>query len=178
MLKSWRSKRTGAQATGSMSLLGLALAVPLLWAGPAQARREETYSYTFTRVWTTAVRLLRIDFGSPITEKDKESGYFLFEFADGSKQHPGSIEVVRVQESGADSVRVVVQIPALPSYVEQNLLDRLGRKLGQEYGTPIGAKPIVKPDAATDSKPEPGAEGATGTKPPAQPAQGKTAPKP
>jgi hypothetical protein len=148
-----------------MQMLGLALVLPLLWVGRAEARREQAYSYTFERVWTTAVRLLRIDFSSPITEKDKESGYFLFDFTDGKAQHPGSMEVIRITEAGVESVRVVLQIPALPSYVEQTLLERLSRKLGQEYGVPIGTKPPPPPKnepAAKDTKgkPEPGNDSA------------------
>lgn len=161
-----------------MRLLGLALVFSLgssLNAGHALARREQTYAYAFTRVWTTAVRLLRIDFASPITEKDVESGYFLFDFVDGNKQHPGSIELIRLQESGGESVRVVLQIPALPSYVEQNLLERLGRKLSAEYGSPVGAKPATKPEQAPENA-QPSAGSAA--PPPARPDAKKAAPKP
>lgn len=80
--------------------------------------------------------MLRVDFESPITEKDKDSGYFLFTYADAGKQLPGSVEVIKVMENGNETVRVVVQLPALPTYVEQMMLDRLGRKLGLEYGQP------------------------------------------
>jgi hypothetical protein len=80
--------------------------------------------------------MLRVDFESPITEKDKDSGYFLFTYPDAGKQLPGSVEVIKVMENGSETVRVVVQLPAMPTYVEQMMLDRLGRKLGQEYGQP------------------------------------------
>jgi hypothetical protein len=133
-----------------MRTLGLALAVVLLWVGGAQARREQTFAYPFSRVWTAAVRMLRVDFESPITEKDKDSGYFLFNFADSGKAHPGSVEVVRVQNGSSESVRVVIQVPALPSYVEQMLLDRLARKLGQDYGQPVVAKPTPAPGATAE----------------------------
>ena len=166
MPKTWRARTVRAQHESPMRLLGLALFFLLALSGQAQARREQTYAYAFNRVWNTAVRLLRIDFTSAITEKDKDSGYFLFDFTDGSKQFPGSIEVIRLQESGPESVRVVVQIPALPSYVEQNLLDRLARKLSAEYGTPIGTKPPPKPEGTGKSEPGEGAPNAAG-KPPA-----------
>jgi hypothetical protein len=157
MPKSWRSRTSRAQIVSPMQLLGLALVLSLLWVGRAEARREQAYPYTFERVWTTAVRLLRIDFSSPITEKDKDSGYFLFDFTDGKAQHPGSVELIRITQAGVESVRVVLQIPALPSYVEQTLLERLSRKLAQEYGTPIGAKPVPKDEPAAKTKPsEPG----------------------
>jgi hypothetical protein len=142
-----------------MQMLGLAFVLPLLWAGRAEARREQAYPYSFERVWTTAVRLLRIDFSSPITEKDKDSGYFLFDFTDGKAQHPGSLELIRIAGGGTESVRVVLQIPALPSYVEQTLLERLSRKLGQEYGTPIGTKPVPPPKSEPAAKAKPPAAG-------------------
>jgi hypothetical protein len=151
-----------------MRTLGLALAVVLFWVGGAQARREQSYSYPFSRVWTAAVRLVRIDFESTISEKDKDSGYFLFGFTDGAKSYPGSVEVVRVQSgSGGESVRVIIQVPAMPSYVEQMMLDRLGRKLGQDYGPP----PVPKAQAPTTSAPPGEAEK------PAEPGEG-TAEKP
>jgi hypothetical protein len=167
MPKSWRPARPGAQRMNPVRMLGLALVLPLLAAGSAKARREQIYPYTFTRAWTTAVRLLRIDFASPITEKDKDSGYFLFDFSDGNKQYPGSLELIRVQEGSVENVRVVVQIPALPGYVEQNLLDRLGRKLGQEYGSPVGSQPApAKSEPPSGQKPS-GSDAATqGPKPP------------
>ncbi len=148
-----------------MRTLGLALAVALLWTGVlcghAEARREQTYPYPFTRVWTAAVRMLRVEFESPITEKDKDSGYFLFKFNDGQKQHPGSVEVIRTLENGVEGVRVVVQVPALASYVERMLLDHLGRKLSQEYGAPPVAKtqPTDALKDATKKNQPPPAEG-------------------
>lgn len=137
-----------------MRTLGLALVVVLLWAGGAQARREQTYAYPFSRVWTAAVRMLRVEFESTITEKDKDSGYFLFNFPDGGKSHPGSVEVIAGE--GREGVRVVMMLPALPSYVEQMLLDHLARKLGQDYGqpqTPKAAQPQTPNDAAGGSDP-------------------------
>jgi hypothetical protein len=163
-----------------MRTLGLALAVVLLWAGGAQARREQTYAYPFSRVWTAAIRMLRVDFESPITEKDKDSGYFLFDFPDGSKSHAGSVELVRVQHAGVENVRVVLQVPALPSYVEQMLLDHLARKLGQDYGQPPAPKPEevdTTPVAPSDqAAPQPSESGERSTKKPAAKPEAGAAP--
>jgi hypothetical protein len=133
----------------AMRPLCLALAVVLLWAGGAQAKREQSFSYPYSRVWTAALRMLRVDFNSPITEKDRESGYFLFEYPDAGKTYSGSAEVVRVTERGNETARVVFQMPGLPSYYEQMLLDRLTRKLEQDYGAPPEPK---QPD---DEEPAP-----------------------
>jgi hypothetical protein len=152
-----------------MRTLGFALAVVLFWAGGAQARREQSFQYPFSRVWTSAVRLVRVDGESTITEKDKDSGYFLFEYTDGAKSHPGSVEVVKVVTGNVESVRVVVQVPAMPSYVEQMVLDRLARKLGQEYGAPPAPKPDTPTTGAAptekDKEKPPAESGSDGDKP-------------
>ena len=135
-----------------MRLLGFALALLLATSSAAHARRESTYAYPYSRVWTAALRMLRVDFASPITEKDRESGYFLFEYPDAGKTHPGSVEIVRIVERGVESARVVIQVPGLPSYFELMLLDRLTRKLSQDYGLPNQPKPEPRPGEATPAK--------------------------
>lgn len=113
------------------------------------------------------MRLIRVDLECPIGEKDRDDGYFFFEYSDRGKTYPGSVELVSLQDSGGDHVRVVVQVPAMPAYVEAMILDKLGRKLEQEFGPPKVAapqKPADKPDEGDANK---------GDKPP--PATGKPA---
>jgi hypothetical protein len=107
-----------------------------------------------SRVWTAAVRLVRVDLECPIGEKDRDDGYFFFEYSDRGKTFPGSVELVSLQDSGGDHVRVVVQVPAMPAYVEAMILDRLGRKLEQEFGPPKAPaqKPPEKPDEGDVAK--------------------------
>jgi hypothetical protein len=148
-----------------MLLLGWVAGLP----SAAYARREVTLGYPYSRVWTSAVRLMRVDFEANITEKDKDDGYFLFEYPDRGKAHPGSIELIAVQQGEREAVRVVITIQALPSYVENMIMDRLTRKLEQEFGPPKEAKPPADsgggggsekddPDApAEPAKPKPGA---------------------
>jgi hypothetical protein len=102
----------------------------------ARARRQEVYPYRFELVWSSAVRMVRVDFGFEITEQDKDNGYLLFRYADGGRTHPGSFEIVPAQLEGREGVQVVAQIPAMPAYVEQMMLTRLGRKLSQDHGEP------------------------------------------
>jgi hypothetical protein len=123
---------------------------------PAYAKREMTFNYPYERVWTAAVRLLRVDFGCAITEKDKEDGYFMFEYPDRGKTFPGSVELVASKNEDVDTVRVVLQIPAMPTYVEGMMLERLSRKLEQEFGAPKEPKhPADGPGDADRAKPEP-----------------------
>jgi hypothetical protein len=123
-----------------MRILGLIVAVHLLLPAVASARSESEFAYPFSRVWTIAVRLLRIDLDCPIDEKDKEEGYFFFEYRDGKRSFTGSAEIIPKTIEGAKGVRVVIQLSALPRYVERMILDRLARKLDQELGRPIKAK--------------------------------------
>jgi hypothetical protein len=151
-----------------MRVLCLACACVLLWVGGAQAKREQSFRYPYSRVWSSTLRMLRVDFQSPIQEKDQESGYFLFDFPESGKSHPGSVELVRSTEGGVETVRVMITISALPTYVEQMLLDRLQRKLSQEFGDPTEpAKQPAKPPAGAPGKGEGAAkpEPTPGTKP-------------
>ena len=134
--------------------LGLACLLVLLAASSAEARREQIYRYPYTRVWSAVLRMLRVDYESPITEKDAESGYFLFEFPLDGKQNPGSAELVRTLEGGVETVRVVLQVPALPTYVEQMLLDKLKRKLSEEFGDPTMPNKKEKPGSGGENAPD------------------------
>ena len=125
-----------------LSLIGL--------TDTALAKRESRLRYPYSLVWTTAVRMVRVDYASPITEKDKDEGYFLFSFVHDGKEHPGSFEVIDDSDQGA---RVVVQIPAMPSYIEQMLIDKLERKLVQDHGSPREKQPEPKkPSAPADGE--------------------------
>lgn len=120
------------KALAALVIVGLAL-IP----GGAGARQQAEYAHRFEQVWSAAIRLIRVDYGCTIGDRDEEIGFFTFEWRDGNRTHPGSMEVVRFRgANGAEQVRAVVQIPAMPSYVELMILDRLGRKLLEDYGEP------------------------------------------
>lgn len=131
-----------------------------LSAAPAHARREATFDYPYSRVWTAAIRLMRVDFEAQITEKDKDDGYFLFEFPDRGKSFAGSMELIASKKEDGESVRVVLTIQALPTYVESMVMERLAKKLLQEFGPPPERKPEKRPDNA-------GGAGAQDSEPPA-----------
>jgi len=123
----------------------------------ASARAKTEVSYPFGSVWTTLVRLVRVDLGCTITEKDKEEGYVLFAYADSGRTVPGTIEVVRSRRGPQEVISLVVQIPAMPSYVERMVIDRLERKLRDELGAPVQLTPptpaVPAPTARTASRP-------------------------
>ncbi len=139
----------------STLLLAAALALPalvLFRAGDADASAAYDTSYSFEQTYGTAMRLIRVDLGCIITEKDAANGYLLFEYTSpesGSRVHRGSLEIVR----GRESTHVAVQLPTLPQYHEQMILDALTRKLSSEHGSaPAKPKPSPAPvaDAGTD----------------------------
>jgi len=62
------------------------------------------------------------------------------------------VELVRIEDQGGGPIRVVIQIPAMPSYIERMLLDKLHKKLIHEYGEPITPpkKPVEPPPASDE----------------------------
>lgn len=152
---SWRKVAFGAA-------LGLTIAAAATLAAPsasAKATYESPYSYD--RTWNAALRLVRVDMGFKVVEKDVDSGYLLFEYRStesGNKATPGSFEMVRGRD--ADSpVRVVMQLPQMPQYHEQMMIDALATKMRSEYGEPPPKKKpqpdAGPPDAPTQPPPVP-----------------------
>lgn len=135
----------------------LLLTASLLAPGTAESKTTRKVSHSYDRVWPTAVRFLRIDEGLKIIEKDPDTGYVLFELADEGKKFPGSVEVIRRQDSQErDAVELIVRIQKRPSYMEHAILDRLLLKIREELGSP--KDPPKKP---APPKEEPPADDAT-----------------
>jgi hypothetical protein len=123
--------------------------------GSHDARAKSAYesAYGYDRTWNAGMRLVRVDLGMKLTEKDEGAGYLLFDYKSpesGNKAVPGSMEFVRSKDTGA--VRVIVQIPQMPGYHEQVLIDALQRKMRAEYGDPPKKPPLPTPpkDAGAD----------------------------
>jgi len=139
----------------STLVLAATLALPALVifrAGDAGASVAYDTPYSFEQTYGTAMRLIRVDLGCIITEKDPANGYLLFEYTSpesGSRVHRGSLEIVR----GRETTHVAVQLPTLPQYHEQMIIDALNKKLSAEHGSPPPKpKPAPTPvaDAGTD----------------------------
>jgi len=130
-----RVRRALALVTSFVALL--ALLGTLLTSPVAEARSGFDSNYGFERTYNAALRLVRIDMGLKITEKDDQTGYFVFDYKspDSNKPSTGTIEFIRPRETDGP-VRVVVQLPQMPRAHEQVLVDSLVRKMRQEYGEP------------------------------------------
>lgn len=138
-------------------LVVVAIAIGLPRAGAARTDRELTYREN--EIWNGAIRFLRVDSGFRILEKDRESGYVLFEYKDEGAPCTASFEMVRTTRDGRSFVRARIQIPQMPRYVEAVLMDRLVRKLRDEFGEPPPAG-IVAPAEKPKPGDRPAAEGA------------------
>jgi hypothetical protein len=116
-------------------------ALALVHDGSADASVVYESPYTFEQTFGTAMRLLRVDLGLKIKEKDTDNGFLLFDYTSpesGKKATSGSIECVRTGKG----VHVAVQLPAMPRYHEQMIIDALAKKLVEEHGAPpVKAKP-------------------------------------
>lgn len=146
--------RPRAASRLALSLAGVLVTCCL--ATTARASSAAEFAYPESRVWTSAIRLVRLDLESPITEKDRDNGYFLFEFPHQGKLYSGSLEVVLVSQDKGPRVRVVVSVSQMPSYVERMVLSRLGRKLKQDFGPPGvgGRRDRDDEDRRKDDKPD------------------------
>lgn len=144
-------------------LLALCLALASVVASPpsaALARVEEDLPWSYTQVFQGSIRLVRVDLGCTITERDADAGFLLFEYESSGRIHHGSIELSPTRDRhGVEVVRVVVQIPTLPSYVERMIVNRLERKLRDEVGEPMRPArerpaPPVEDEGEGDEAPE------------------------
>ena len=125
-----------AAVVGTITALGVTAAISL---SPPRADARSAYEspYGYDRTWNAALRFVRVDNGWKVTEKDDQSGYLLFEYKspENTRTSPGSLELVR--GSGRDTpVSVLAQLPQMPRYHEQVLLDALASKMRREYGDP------------------------------------------
>lgn len=139
---------------GTGAALGAGIAAGIALAGrEATAKAAYDSPYGFERTWNVSMRLVRVDLGLKIEEKDEQSGYLLFAYTSsesGSKVSQGSMEFVRPSDP-SQPVHVIVQLPQMPRYHEQVLIDALARKLRDEYGEPPRARP--RPPAPVDAGP-------------------------
>ena len=124
-----------------MRRLLVLLALVFVLPATASARRSDSHAYRYEQVWSAALRLLRVDYGFPIRDRDEDVGFVLFDYVGTGRAVPGSLEVVRTRQNDRDVVRVTLNIPAMPAYVERMILDKLQRKLREEFGEPLAPPP-------------------------------------
>lgn len=132
-----------------LALVGLQL---LLLSGMAEASISRELTYSERIVWRCAVRFIRVDNGYRILEKDKDTGYVLFEYSDSGRTTNGAIEVLKVVKNNREYVRVQLNLHGQPKYVESLLFNKLERKLKSEYGMAPAAKQVVPEEPEQGAK--------------------------
>jgi len=121
------------------------------------ARKQSDLRYPFEQVWNASLRMVRVDLRMPVTDRDSEAGYLLFDYLDHGKRFPGSLELVRGEREKGAATKIVIQVQGMPGYVEQMLLERLQQKLRAEFGEPLEPPraPAQKPKAPEEKPPAP-----------------------
>jgi len=144
-------------------LLVMPLFAVLLQAAAAAARTEGTCRYTKVQTYSAALRYLRVDLGYEVVEKDPDAAYLIFRYQPSGqcKSASGSIEIVESR----DEVKVLVQLPRMPSYHEAMLRDGLLRKLRREYGAPPRPERKPEPDGEDEPDEDDGGDGRADEKP-------------
>jgi len=148
----------GIRARSVALVVGLAASLVVFTGAVADGKSSYDSPYGYDRTWNATLRLVRVDLGLKVIEKDDHNGYVLFEYRSSEsskKTSSGSLELIRGSTKSArpDDVRVVAQLPEMPRSHEEVLLDELARKMRTEYGEPPEVRPPVVPDvpdAGTD----------------------------
>jgi hypothetical protein len=148
--------RSARAAACAAACAGFLLGALTCLSPGADAKSSYESPYGYDRTWNAALRLVRVDNGWKLTEKDEASGYLLFDYKspEASKPSSGSLEVVRGKD-GSSPVTVLVQLAQMPHYHEQVLLDALVAKMRREYGdppVPRRAPPTDSPDGGEDGE--------------------------
>ena len=161
------SNLSTVRAVGPALLAALAAAG---WLAPAPAAADAQASFTYDHdiVWSTAVRLLRVDLGYEIAEQDRENGYLLFVVHENGRDYQGAVEfVLGVGERGVAVVDLNVRVTGLPKSSEEAILRKLRTKLRESYGLPPRAPAAQTPEPEpaeppADEEPAPPAGDSTG----------------
>jgi hypothetical protein len=143
MLRRWILKMAaGSAAVGILSVA--------LHARKVEAKASYESPYTLAQTYNASLRLVRVDLGLAVTEKDPTVAYVLFDYKStesGARVVPGSIQML---DTGR-AVKVVVQLGQMPRYHEQVVVDALAKKLRDEYGDPTPRTRPPEADAGPDT---------------------------
>lgn len=124
----------------------------LLHAGAAHAKASSETMQSYERTWNTAIRFVRVDMGLKLVEKDVDAGYIVFDYvsSDGGKSSSaGSVELVRLDSK----VRINVQLPKMPHFHEDVLLQGIVKKLREDYGESAPPPKAVPPATSPQTTP-------------------------
>ena len=125
------------------------VAASLLVPARASADASAEFTYSPDLVWSTTVRLLRVDLGCDIAEQDRDNGYLLFVVHENGRDYNGSLEIIfGAGERGIPTVQMSLRIQGLPNATEETILRKLRTKLREDYGLPPRAPAVAPPPEA------------------------------
>ena len=136
-----------------LGVAGALLASTCGQIGSLEAKSSFDSPYTLTQTYNAALRMVRVDLGLTVTERDPSAAYIMFDYKSsesGRRVAAGSIEML----DAGRAVKVVIQLSQMPRYHEQVMSDALAKKLREEYGEPAprGSHHEVA-DAGADTSP-------------------------
>lgn len=121
----------------------LAGVVVLLDATTVSARSQVDLAWTAREVFPVALRFVRVDRNCKLTDRDENAGFIVFECPDeaagGKATKRGALELIPTD--GNRAVRVQVTLSGEPRYLELRFLELLERKVREERGAPLPARP-------------------------------------
>lgn len=110
----------------------LILGAWLLMGSLAVAKTTESVPGEYDAVWSTAVKLIRVDYDMKVVDKDKDAGFVIFLYKDNrGKESRATLEITheKTDDKSAASQRIVVNIPGASSLEERAFITDLRRKL-------------------------------------------------
>lgn len=138
-----------------LRLLALCTLPILLTPSFASAKAQLELGYSVEEIFSTSVRYVRVDRGCKVTDKDADAAFVMFECKpDETHTSRGSIEILRSQLHGKESVRLQATLPDEGHGAELRLVELIERKLREERGTTPSA-PSKQPAPAPPPAPEP-----------------------
>ena len=136
------------------TLSGVLVATALAAAGSgADAKSTYESPYGYDRTWNAALRLVRVDNGWKITEKDETNGYLLFEYsvARAAARRPRGRWSSCGGATPTTAVSVLVQLPADAALPRAGPPRRAGVEDAPRVRRPAAAAarptPVAPPDA-------------------------------
>ncbi|RJO66478.1 MAG: hypothetical protein C4523_12390 [Myxococcales bacterium] len=102
---------------------------------PLWAKSRDRVAESFDVLWSAAVRLIRVDKNWKIVDKDKETGFIIFEYQSKESSSQASVEILKdaaPEEKNVSRFVVQVSIPSASSIEERLLIDELKRKIQEE----------------------------------------------
>lgn len=120
-----------------LALLASIVAGLLATTETAYAKAQMDSPYSYRQTFGSVLRMVKVDLAFQVTEVNSDWGYVLFEYVSadsGARKNRAAIQLVESEATG--TVQVAVQVPQMPSFHEDLVLDKLKQKLQEEHGAP------------------------------------------